>query len=111
MIGTISTERRELMPKFNRGCVVPTLVLTETSGTSGAYLGRAFPVHKRVDVGATTEIVDPPNAYADPQYDFGGFHDFTSVSVVISYVDDAGRSGALTAIAPVLPPRAGVLAS
>lgn len=102
-------------------CVVPSLVLTETGGTSGAfvtglqfhlntanpadgYLGSGFPVHKRVDAGATSEIVDPPGVYGDFQYDFGGSHDFTSVSVVVSYVDDAGRSGSLTAVAPVSQP-------
>ena len=101
-------------------CAVPSLVLTETGGTSGAlvtglqfhlntanpadgYLGSGFPVHKRVDAGATSEIVDPP-VYGDFQYDFGGSHDFTSVSVVVSYVDDAGRSGSLTAVAPVSQP-------
>jgi hypothetical protein len=102
-------------------CVVPSLVLTETGGTSGAlvtglqfhlntanpangYLGGGFPLHKRVDAGATSEIVDPPGVYGDFQYDFGGSHDFTSVSVVVSYVDDAGRSGSLTAVAPVSQP-------
>lgn len=75
-----------------------------TANPADGYLGSGFPVHKRVDAGATTEMVDPPNAYGDFQYDFYGSHDFTSVSVVISYVDDAGRSGSLTAIAPVLQP-------
>ena len=59
-------------------CAVPSLVLTETGGTSGAWVtglqfhlntanpvdgtlpgGGSQPVHKRVEAGATSELVAP----------------------------------------------------
>ena len=55
----------------NFWCAVSSLALTETGGRSGAWVtglqfhlvDGSFPVHKRVGAGATSELVDPPDAY------------------------------------------------
>ena len=95
-----------------------SLVLTETSRTSGAWVtGLEFhlntdnpahgnrpviPVRTRVEAGAAIELAGPPSPYfGEYQFTFGSAQQYETVSVVISYVDDAGRSGSLSAVATV----------
>jgi hypothetical protein len=92
----------------------PTLRLTETSGKSGAWvislefhlddIGAAgnvpaWSVRKRVDAGMTREI----NPYLGGDYEFWILRrpDAERVSVVISFTDDEGRNGSVSAVTAV----------
>ena len=93
----------------------PALRLTETSGKSGAWVTSmnfhlddigpagsvpAWPVHKRVNAGATRDMIDP-DVYGDYELLISGHTDAQHVSVVISFADDEGRAGSVTAVAAV----------
>jgi hypothetical protein len=93
----------------------PALRLTETSGKSGAWvtslnfhlddIGPAggvpgWPVHKRVDAGATRDMIDP-DVYGDYEFSISGRTDAQRVSVVISFTDDEGRTGSVAAVTTV----------
>ena len=93
----------------------PALRLTETSGKSGAWvtsmnfhlddIGPAgavppWQVTKRVDAGATRDMIDP-DVYGDYELLISGHTDAQRVSVVISFTDDEGRTGSVVAVATV----------
>jgi hypothetical protein len=93
----------------------PALRLSETSGKSGAWVtsinfhlddigpaGAVPPwgVKKRVDAGATRDMIGP-DVYGDYEFSISGHTDAQRVSVVISFTDDQGRSGSVTAVATV----------
>jgi hypothetical protein len=93
----------------------PALRLIETSGKSGAWvtainfhlddIGAAgsvppWPVHKRMNAGATRDMIDP-DFYGDYEFLISGHTDAQHVSVVISFADDEGRAGSLAATATV----------
>jgi hypothetical protein len=94
---------------------LPTLRLTETSGQSGAWVtslnfhlddigpaGRVpgWPVDKHVAAGATRDMIDP-DVYGGYEFSISGHTDAEHVSVVISFADDEGRAGSVTAVAAV----------
>ena len=91
----------------------PALRLTETSGQSGAWvtsmnfhlddIGPAgsvppWQVKKRVNAGATRDMIDP-DVYGDYELLISGHTDAQRVSVVISFTDDEGRTGSVVAVA------------
>ena len=93
----------------------PKLTLAETSGRSRASIkkivfelldvgaaGQTFPVWNAPDVraGDTISIVNGKNGHA-PWFEIDSSSDASRVSVAISFVDDAGRGGMVSAIAIV----------
>ena len=93
----------------------PALRLTETSGKSGAWvtsmnfhlddIGPAgavppWQIKKRVDAGATRDMIDP-DVYGDYELLISGHTDAQRLSVVISFTDDEGRTGSVVAVATV----------
>jgi hypothetical protein len=91
----------------------PKLTLTETSGRSSASInkinfelldigssGRVPPdlTPRAVPAGGTISLDD--DGYG-PWFEISSTADASRVSVVISFVDDAGRGGSVSAIAPV----------
>jgi hypothetical protein len=93
----------------------PKLTLTETSGISRASIkaitfelldvgpaGRVPPARDPGDVpaGGTIQLVEDAYGYG-PWFEIDSTANASRVSVVISFVDDAGRGGALSAVAQV----------
>lgn len=93
----------------------PKLTLVETSGRSRATIkkiefelldvgtvGQAVPVWSApgVPAGTAIKLVSSQNGQA-PWFEFDSSRDASTLSVAISFVDDAGRGGLVSAIAPV----------
>jgi len=57
-------------------------------------------VKKRVDAGTTRDMISP-DVYGDYELLISGHTDAQRVSVVISFTDDAGRTGSLSAATTV----------
>lgn len=92
----------------------PKLTLAETSGRTRAAIkkiafelldagaaGQVVPVWNApvVPAGGTIRLVTGTNG--QPWFEIEGLGDAARVSVAISFVDDAGRGGLVSAIAPV----------
>jgi hypothetical protein len=94
----------------------PKLTLTETSGSSRALIqkmifelmdegpsGRVPPVwdRRQVPAGGTISLVDDEYFGYGPWLELDSTADAARVSVMISFVDDAGRGGSVSAVAQV----------
>jgi hypothetical protein len=102
-------------PHEGRFLYQPQLTLAETSGRSRASIkkiafelldvgpaGQAWPVWNAADVtpGDTIRLVTDANGQS-PWFEIESSDEASRVSVAISFVDDAGRGGLVSAIAPV----------
>jgi hypothetical protein len=92
----------------------PKLTLAETSGVSRALIkkmtfelldvgpnGRVPPSWERREVPAGGSITLDEGDYGDPWIWITSMGNASRVSLTISFVDDAGRGGSVTAVAPV----------
>ena len=111
-IRQFTVNRRQHQGRF---VYAPQLTLAETSGRSRASIRKI--VFELLDVGAARQAPPlwnvPPVAAGDaisfvsgkngrtPWFDIDSTGDASQVSVAISFVDDAGRGGLVSAIAPV----------
>jgi hypothetical protein len=96
---------------------IPILSLAETGGLSAATITRvsftllnvgpggnvpAWIGESRVPAGGTLELFRRVgNAYGDPDFEIDSLAGASSVSVLISFADDAGRLGSISAVAAV----------
>jgi hypothetical protein len=111
-ISQFTVSRRQRQGRF---VYAPQLTLAETSGRSRASIRKI--VFELLDVGAASQAPPlwnvPPVAAGDaislvsgknghaPWFEIDSTGDASRVSVAISFVDDAGRGGLVSAIAPV----------
>ena len=111
-IRQFTVNRRQHQGRF---VYAPQLTLAETSGRSRASIRKI--VFELLDVGAASQAPPlwnvPPVAAGDaisfvsgkngraPWFDIDSTGDASRVSVAISFVDDSGRGGLVSAIAPV----------